>query len=32
MSPEEFPEHNGARDHVRALRKHKKTPFISALQ
>lgn len=32
MSPEEFPEHYGARDLVRALRKSKETPFISALQ
>lgn len=32
MSLEEFPEHDGARDLVRALRKSKETPFISALQ
>lgn len=32
MSPEEFPEHYGVRDFVRALRKSKETPFISALQ
>lgn len=32
MILEEFPEHDGARDLVRALRKSKETPFISALQ
>lgn len=31
-SPEEFPDHCGATDLVRAPRKSKETPFISALQ